>query len=549
MDTTATSNAFSYTDGVITYFASSGSLIWSNIDRTITFEPSGGFTNDVTYTFTIQHTAKDVDGTGFDGDGDGVGGEGPEDDFSWSFSTIPVPPKVNSVVPKNLATMVSVEDPIEIRFSKPMDKFSVLQALKYHEGDFNWTYASFLWDNYTWGTDPKLLYTPLLGWKHDTEYTIMVEASAMDPQGVTLDGDRDGVPEGEGIDDYSWKFTTIKEAPVVESVEPEDDEDDVAVDANIVIVFNRAMNKDAVEDAFSYTDEDGTSEFLIRDGEPTWTNSDTRLTFDPDIDFQEGTTIIVTIDETAEDADGVPFEGYEWEFTTKVNTPPVLLGGGVSPESGDSETFFTFSVVYIDEDGDEPNSVRVVIDGQSLKMQESDPATDNFTEGKVYELEIGLDAGEHTYYFIAYNEKHEVRLPTGESTKKLDVKAKEKDLVFGIFEEEIAGMPTATCLPLGIIILVVIIISVIVVMRRGRGARTPEVGSQAMTFETFDAAEDEATMTFMATDEEELMSFTSFEEEKPVVIQCPECNSFLKVTAETRPFMFPCKCGAKLVLK
>jgi hypothetical protein len=143
-----------------------------------------------------------------------------------------------------------------------------------------------------------------------------------------------------------------------------------------------------------------------------------------------------------------------------------------------------------------------------------------------------------------------VRLPAGDSTKKLDVKAKEKELVFGIFEEEIAGMPTATCLPLGIIILVVIIISAVVVMRRRRGARTPEVGAQTMTFETFDAAAgDEATMTFMATDEEELMSFTSFEEEKPVVIQCPECNSFLKVTADTRPFMFPCKCGAKLVLK
>jgi hypothetical protein len=183
-------------------------------------------------------------------------------------------------------------------------------------------------------------------------------------------------------------------------------------------------------------------------------------------------------------------------------------------------------------------------------MQESDPTADNFTEGKVYELEIKLDSGEHTYYFESSNEKHDVRFPTGDSTKKLNVKAKEKELVFGIFEEEIAGMPTATCLPLGIIILVVIIISVIMVIRRGRGARTPEVGDQSMTFETFEpASDDEATMTFMATDEEELMSFTSFEEEKPVVIQCPECNSFLKVSAETRPFMFPCKCGAKLVLK
>jgi hypothetical protein len=491
----------------------------------------------------------DFDEVEFDGDFDGVGGEGPEDDYSWSFSTIPIPPKVISVVPRNLATMVEAEKPIEIRFSKPMDQFSVLWALKYHDGSFNWTYASIL-DNFTWETDSKLLYEPSSGWEHDTEYTVMIEASAMDTQGVTLDGDRDGLPEGEGIDDYSWSFTTIKEAPEVESVEPDDNEDEVAVDADIVIVFNRAMNKDATEDAFSFTDEDGVNVFEIRDGEPTWTNGDTRLTFNPDIDFEEGMTYIVTIDETAEDIDGVEFDGFEWEFTTKVNSPPVLKQGGVYPETGDTETLFKFTVVYSDEDGDEPKTVRAVVDGQSLKMRESDTTTKNFTEGKVYELEIKLDSGEHTYYYVSSNEKHDVRFPTGDATKKLKVKEQEKELVFGIFEEEIAGMPTMTCLPLGIIILVVIIISVIMVIRRGRGARTPEPGAQTMTFETFEAAsEDEATMTFMPTDEEELMTFTSFEEEKPVVIQCPECNSFLKVSAETRPFMFPCKCGAKLILK
>ncbi len=77
MDTTATRNAFSYSDGVVTFFASSGSLIWSNMDMNMTFEPSGGFTNDVTYTFTIQHTAMDSNGVGFDGDFDGVGGKDP----------------------------------------------------------------------------------------------------------------------------------------------------------------------------------------------------------------------------------------------------------------------------------------------------------------------------------------------------------------------------------------------------------------------------------------------------------------------------------------
>ncbi len=548
MELTATQNAFSFTDGVITYTASSGSVIWSDLNKNMTFEPAGGFTNDMSYTFTIKHTALDSNGVGLDGDGDGIGGEDPQDDYSWSFSTIPVPPKVNSVTPRNLATMVEVDKPIEIKFSKPMNKFSVLWAIKYHDGSFNWTYASFL-DNYTWETDSKLIYTPLFGWAHDTEYTVMIEASAMDTQGVTLDGNRDGIPQGEGIDDYTWSFTTIKKPPKVVSVEPDEDEDDVMPDANIVITFDRAMDKDTTEKAFSFTFNGAGTDFGIRDGEATWTNGNTKLTFNPDIDFEEAKTYTVTIGDTAEDAEGVLFEGFKWEFYIRVNSPPILWSGGVSPLSGDTETPFKFTVIYSDADGDEPRTVRVVIDGQSLKMQESDPATKNFTEGKVYELETKLDSGEHIYYFEVQNEKHKVRLPTGDATEKLKVDEPEKELVFGIFEEEIAGMPTMTCLPLGIIILVVIIISVIFVVRRGRGARTPEPRAQMMTFDTFEPAAEEAAITFMPSEEEELMSFTSFEEEKPVVIQCPECNSFLKVVADTRPFMFPCKCGAKLVLR
>ncbi|UCE39200.1 MAG: Ig-like domain-containing protein [Thermoplasmata archaeon] len=546
MDRTSTRNAFSYTDGFTTFKSSSGQISWSNGDRTMTFESATEFAYEQTYIFTIAHTATDSEGAPLDGDYDGVGGEGVQDDYSWSFTTIPTPPKVLSVTPGFGANKVEADTDIVIRFSKSMDHSSV-------EGAFSYEYPGLLWPydiddgNVSWSSDSRTMtFEPDEQLDYETVYTVIIDSSAKDEDGITLDGNRNGLPEAD--DDYSWTFTTIKEPPKLVSVEPDEDAEDVAVDADIVITFNRSMDKDATESAFSYTYEGSDEVYEIRTGTPEWTDSDKTLTFTPDADFAEGVTYTITIDDSAKDAEGVIFEGFEWEFTTKVNSPPVLKTGGVNPDSGDASEPYTFSVVYSDADDDEPRFVKVVIDGAAWKMQESDTSTGDFIEGKVYELEIELDAGDHTYYFEAENEQHVVRLPSGESVRSLNVTGKEKELIMGIFEEEYSGIPTMVCGALGIIILIAIIISVILITKRRRAGRAGEAGEEMMTFETFDAEGGE-TMTFLPEDEEDLMSFTAFEEEEPVIIQCPECNQHLKVTPSVRPFMFPCKCGAKLMLK
>ncbi|MEE9152285.1 MAG: Ig-like domain-containing protein, partial [Thermoplasmata archaeon] len=297
-----------------------------------------------------------------------------------------------------------------------------------------------------------------------------------------------------------------------------------------------------------YTYQGTTEDFKISSGSSEWTNHDKTLTFNPDMDFQEDKEYTVSIGDTAKDEDGIAFEGFEWSFTIKVNSPPVLAGGGVYPEKGDTSDRFKFSIVYTDDDDDEPTSIKVVIDDMPMRMLESDRKDETFTDGKTYEFEMELDEGEHKYYFEVSNEKHDVRFPKGQSTRTLKVSAVEEELIFGIFEKEYVSMPTMICGPIGIILLLAIIIGLILIRRRGRA------GEEMMSFETFEEGGAQP-MTFMPTGEEEIMSFTTFEgppsleETEPVVIQCPECQRHLRVRAVVRPFMFPCKCGAKLILK
>jgi hypothetical protein len=568
MDRETTKDAISYeVDSINFPISSSGILDWSNGDSTLTFTPNVNLQHEKLYTFTIAHTAKDATSqdSNFDGDGDGVGGEVGQDDYEWSFTTIAEPPKVQTVTPKNLATKVEADSLITIKFSKAMDQPSVEDAFSYSHEDTNssWDYTD---GNVTWVSSSKMEFEPDEPLAYEVVYTIRIEATATDLDGITLDGDKDKKPEGIEIDFFEWRFTTITEPPEILTYEPSLNAQNVLLDADIVINFDRAMNTKETEDAFGYSIEGSTDSFGSSSGLIVWTSSDKKMTFSPDIEYEEGKKYTVTVDDTAEDTDGILFEGFSWSFNTKINSEPVLEGGGVHPEKGDTDTSFTFSVVYSDEDDDEPKKINVVIDGVKYPMDESDPTEDSFIDGKSYEYSMQLYSGTLEYYFTVENDKHEVRFPSGDVSRSLKIAEVEPEKVFGIFEEEYVGMPTMICMPLGIVILVVLIVIIIMVTKKKRPsqAAVQSAGAQGPTmqllppdsgeFMSFEPADD-ALMSFEPTLEEDLMSFQTYDEgaqappAQPVMIQCPECGEHLKVKASVRPFQFPCKCGAKLVLK
>jgi hypothetical protein len=559
----ATENLLYIVDSEERTASTNGGATWSNSDRTLTFDPFLNMEFNKTYEYVILNPATSASGAMLDGDMDGIGGEGSQDDYRWSFTTMAEPPRVQTTTPRNNEQEIEVDSVITIRFSKPMDQTSVEDAFTFTHSDINTT-----WDatdcNVTWLTVSRVEFEPNFDLEHEKDYTVNIEATCKSTDGVPLDGNKNKRPEGVDTDSFDWTFTTIAEPPIVTSHEPSKGASDVMLDAEIVFTFDKPMDTRSTEKAFMFKHDESEEEFGANSGGITWTSSNRIMTFTPDIDYQEGVTYTVSIDDTAEDADGITFEGFSFIFSTKVNSEPELTGGGVNPEKGDTKTDFTFSVLYSDEDDDPPKKVFVFINEIEYRMDESDPKEDNFIEGKVYEWTMELDAGTHEYYFEVVNDKHEGRYPNGDVTRSLKVtKASGEEMVFGVFEEEYAGISTMICMPIGIIVIIAIIVAVVLVSKRGK-ARRQAASAGSMTFEpeapTMDFLPEDIPgdfMTFdMAPEEEELMNFQTYDEEmpppvdaEPVMIQCPECGEKLKVRAARRPFSFPCKCGAKLVLK
>ncbi len=77
------------------------------------------------------------------------------------------------------------------------------------------------------------------------------------------------------------------------------------------------------------------------------------------------------------------------------NHDPVLSEGGVSPESGDTATIFSYAVHYFDEDGHRPVAIHVSIDNvpHAMELVEG-PACDG-----IYRYRTTLARGAHTYSF------------------------------------------------------------------------------------------------------------------------------------------------------
>jgi hypothetical protein len=78
------------------------------------------------------------------------------------------------------------------------------------------------------------------------------------------------------------------------------------------------------------------------------------------------------------------------------NRIPQLLNFKLSPNEGDTDTEFTFSVKYVDPDDDSPDSIQIVIDGIAFDLK---LRTDNLPYHGIYEYTTRLSIGEHSYYF------------------------------------------------------------------------------------------------------------------------------------------------------
>lgn len=99
--------------------------------------------------------------------------------------------------------------------------------------------------------------------------------------------------------------------------------------------------------------------------------------------------------------------------------PPVLSGPGVTPEEGDTNDYYNFTVTYTDTEGIGAEYCRMYLDGEPMDMYTESGDAAN---GTGYELTLQLLAGSHYFYFICSDGVHEVRLPEEGSYRKPDVR-------------------------------------------------------------------------------------------------------------------------------
>lgn len=222
-----------------------GAFNWNGASTIMTYNPTAVFPTEVTYNCTVAHTAMSQSGKELDGNGDGTASGDTTDDFLWSFSVNDTfPPQVIDFDPVDGATEVLIDDVITLTFSEAMDWPTVEDAFDLDpttDGDMTWA-----GDILTFTANGTLY--------PGTLYTVTIQTSALDVVGNPLDQDGDGVG-GEMSDRVRFSFTTGFNAsnppPAVISTTPAPREADVALDTQLVVEFNTAMDKASTESAFA----------------------------------------------------------------------------------------------------------------------------------------------------------------------------------------------------------------------------------------------------------------------------------------------------------
>jgi parallel beta-helix repeat protein len=101
--------------------------------------------------------------------------------------------------------------------------------------------------------------------------------------------------------------------------------------------------------------------------------------------------------------DEMDYFEYQIQVRGIYNRLPELLEGHVDPKKGSNNTYFSFFVTYVDNDGDEPYAVFVKIDDEPYMMEPI--IGDDVKDGVVYSYSTFLENGNHTYYFQAIYHK------------------------------------------------------------------------------------------------------------------------------------------------
>lgn len=243
-------------------------------------------------------------------------------------------PEVLSINPANLATGVGLNTVITVTFNAKMnpatinpDAFALTgPAAKSVLKELNTSTASkesetaningvISFDDDT----NTMTFTPNDSLVSGEQYTFKVNKTVEDPLGNTM------------LEDFVSTFTAAESsetaAPTVVSTNPQDADEDVALDHIVTATFNEAMALSSL-DQTTFTLFDGTNQV---DGSVSYNGL--TASFEADDSLSAGTTYTATITTGAENEVGTAIEqDFEWDFTTQFSLIITAIDGSVDTD-------------------------------------------------------------------------------------------------------------------------------------------------------------------------------------------------------------------------
>ncbi len=292
------------------YTSSQSEVVYNG--STVTIERDGNLILDTEYYIEVQSGAiEDLAGNDFGG---------VTDKALWNFTTEePTPPEITGLIPLDNSTGIPTDQSFTITFDEPITGGTTYIAIRQDGGSIveDFSYSDVTIDNNT------LSFTPS---------SLLPDDKALY---ITINGNSVFDLKGAGFatfnDPTGWNFSTgDAEPPVLQSTNPADDAEDVALDAVLSMTFDEEVFLGANVNNLVIREEDGTlfEYFKLSDARVSGFGTST-ISINPTNDFDYGKAYYVNIPSgEIEDGGGYAYDGFNdtdtWSFE-------VLGYGDVTP--------------------------------------------------------------------------------------------------------------------------------------------------------------------------------------------------------------------------
>ena len=339
--------------------------------------------------------------------------DGPEDDKDATPTTITVsagqeeknkdfitnvdktPPEVESVVPANTSSDISVSSSIVITFSEPVDISTITDASCYLETNgtkIEGDYKPKVFDN-----NPNMIQlTPPNSLAFNITYDLYITTDITDLRGNNLDPG----------DHAHSTFTTIKQDeifPTIKGTVPKDGAKNVFLSDKIMVYFSESMIKSTVENSFSLT-----SDAIKVDCSTSWDEYNT-FTLTPNRPLKEGKTYELAWTEAGTDLFGNNLAPGSISFGTIKDAAPevIYLEPGGSDAIYEAESYLTSNVsveTSIVADFSEPINTKTIKSASTFILHEGNqtgtivPGTFEFLEDNsrvIFRPDVQLKFGQN----------------------------------------------------------------------------------------------------------------------------------------------------------